>query len=445
MNNCQRTIGWGLCLLLMALLPGCGAQHRPESDRFLRSVCSELPFSLDSVDYMGSRSATTLRFTHGSRVTAQPDMIINSDGDTHVGRLLMKEPVPAQTEGQVWRNVVVSDRNRRVICIDRYLRKGKTDGYIYVFQSQTKRFPTYGTYQWDVSDAHNIEMMGAILADLDALAVKRLTVETTEAYAAPASQDDYWALIFHADSLMDDRRYEEAAAIYDLAFSDDRYILPSQLTATAMKMQTVGDRTKALAYLRHRMDMEHDYYMDPEACLFPELKDSFGLRSRQWRYNLELKERLEWVFERDQYDRQLWQQAAHSHPADARRTERLARRAMQTDSVNLLVVSDVLATVGFPGRQQVGDMASQAVWLVFQHADLDRQRRFLPQLQQAVNRGDIAPFCLALLRDRIDIREGRPQRYGTQTDAQGHLCPLLDASKVNQWRAEVGLPPITVP
>lgn len=100
-NLNQRTIGWGLSLLLMALLPGCG-------------------------------------------VTAQPDMVINSDGDTHVGRLLMKEPVPAQTEGQVWRNVVVSDRNRRVICIDRYLRKGKTDGYIYVFQSQTKRFPSRG-------------------------------------------------------------------------------------------------------------------------------------------------------------------------------------------------------------------------------------------------------------------------------------------------------------
>ncbi len=100
-NLNQRTIGWGLCLLLMALLTG-------------------------------------------SRVTAQPDMVINSDGDTHVGRLLMKEPVPAQTEGQVWRNVVVSDRNRRVICIDRYLRKGKTDGYIYVFQSQTKRFPSRG-------------------------------------------------------------------------------------------------------------------------------------------------------------------------------------------------------------------------------------------------------------------------------------------------------------
>ena len=79
---------------------------------------------------------------------------------------------------------------------------------------------------------------------------------------------------------------------------------------------------------------------------------------------------------------------------------------------------------------------------MFQHADLDFQKRFLPQLEAAVSHGDIAPLYLALLRDRIDVREGRPQRYGTQIDEKGNLAPLLDASRVNQWRQEVGLPSI---
>lgn len=437
--------GWGVALLLLATLAGCSHQHAAESDRFVRSVCRELPFRVDSIYYLGSRGATTLRFTHGSRLTDAPDMIINGDGDTHVCRLLVKEKTPAQTEGQVWRNVVVSGRNQRVICIDRYLRQGKTDGYVYVFQSQTDRFPTFGTYQWDVSDPHNIETMGTLLSDLDALAVKRLKAEPAEVCQAPTSQDDYWALIFHADSLMDDGRCEEAVPVYDLAFSDDRYILPSQLTATAMKMLSAGDRAKALAYLRHRIDLEQDYYMDPSACLLPELRDTFAQRSRKWAYDLQLKEKLEWVFERDQYDRFLWQQAVRRHPADVRRSEKLALRAMQTDSLNLSIVSDVLSSGGFPARNQVGDMASQAVWLVFQHAGLEQQRLFLPQLELAVERGIVAPLFLALLKDRIDVREGRPQRYGTQTDADGRLCPLLDASKVNQWRTEAGLPPIIVP
>jgi len=49
-------------------------------------------------------------------------------------------------------------------------------------------------------------------------------------------------------------------------------------------------------------------------------------------------------------------------------------------------------------------------------AAVDYQKRFLPQLEAAVSRGDIAPLYLAMLRDRIDVREGRPQRYGTQID-----------------------------
>ena len=185
--------------------------------------------------------------------------------------------------------------------------------------------------------------------------------------------------------------------------------------------------------------------MGPSACLLPELRDTFAQRSREWAYDLQLKEKLEWVFERDQYDRNLWQQAARQHPADGHRTEKLAQRAMQTDSLNMTIVSDVLSTRGFPARKQVGELASQAVWLVFQHASLERQQLFLPQMEQAVEKGDVAPQFLALLKDRIDVREGRPQRYGTQTDAEGRLCPLLDASKVNQWRAEVGLPPVAIP
>ena len=56
--------------------------------------------------------------------------------------------------------------------------------------------------------------------------------------------------------------------------------------------------------------------------------------------------------------------------------------------------------------------------------------------------GDVAPMYLAMLKDRIDVREGRPQKYGTQLGNDGKLCPLPDASRVNEWRQEVGLPPL---
>ena len=106
------------------------------------------------------------------------------------------------------------------------------------------------------------------------------------------------------------------------------------------------------------------------------------------------------------------------------------------------MVNKILSEGGFPRRSQVGEFATLAVCMVFQHNSLEQQKEFLPQLEEAVSNGDVEPAYLALLKDRIDVREGRPQKYGTQIAPDGKLCPLQDASRVNEWRQEVGLPPL---
>ena len=427
--------------ILLTVFAGCRSSHMTELQRFERSVLKELPFSVDSISWLTSGDFPTFRFANTEYIGASPDAEIRPDGDYWVCNMFDAERPLHQTEENIWRNVLVSRKNQRVVCIDRYLRGGRMVGYCYVLQSERKEYPTYGTLHWDVSDSRNIEMVGVMLDDLKGLALKRHQMNNVE-LSSPVSQDDYWDLFFHADSLFDARLYDEARHVYDLAFSDDRYILPSQLSTTASKMTTIGDTQAALTYLRHRIAMEKDFYEAPSVTTHIELKDTFEMRSRQWNYDLALKETLENIFERDQYDRLLWSHAVKNNPDDTERNERLARRALMTDSLNLVLVDEILSQHGFPRKEQVGDFGNQAVWLVFQHADLDYQKRFLPQMEAAVSHGDIAPLYLALLRDRIDVREGRPQRYGTQIDGKGNLAPLLDASRVNQWRQEVGLPSI---
>ena len=431
-----------LSLLLLALmLVGCKTNNLTEQQRFERSVLKELPFNVDSITWLTFGDFPTFKFANAECTDASPDAEIRPDGDYWVCNMFDAQRLSHQTEDVIWRNVRVSSKNQRVVCIDRYLREGRTVGYCYVLQSERKEYPTYGTLHWDVSDSRNIEMVGVMLDDLKGLALKRHLMNSAE-FSSPTSQDDYWDLIFHADSLFDARLYEEARQMYDLAFSDDRYILPSQLSTTANKMASIGNNQAALVYLRHRIAMEKDFYEAPSITSHAELKDTFEVRSRQWNYDLALKETLENIIERDQYDRMLWSHAVKNNPGDIERNELLARRALMTDSLNLVLVDEILSQHGFPLKEQVGDFGNQATWLVFQHADLDFQKRFLPQLEAAVSHGDIAPLYLALLRDRIDVREGRPQRYGTQIDEKGNLAPLLDASRVNQWRQEVGLPSI---
>ncbi|MBQ9356111.1 MAG: hypothetical protein IJT98_02305 [Prevotella sp.] len=428
-------------LLALVVLTGCKTNGLTEAQRFERSVLKELPFAVDSIRWLTGVDVPTFWFLNGEYTSYAPDAEIRPDGSWEVWKKFVPEKLTRQWEENIWRNVVVSRKNRRVICIDRYLRHGRTEGYCYIYQSEHRKYPTYGTFHWDVSDPHNVEFTGMMLEDMRKLAMKRQRLADGE-LEVPTSQEAYWHLMFHADSLFDARLYDEARRVYDLAFTEDRYILPSQLSTIAKKMSTIGATSTALAYLRHRIAIEKDFYEDPSMCSYEELKDTFLQRCGHYHYDIALKEQLEYIFERDQYDRLLWSQATKDYPSDTQRNEQLARRALSTDSLNLALVGNILQRHGFPRRERVGDFANQTVWLVFQHADLEYQKWFLPQMESAVARGDIAPVFLAMLRDRIDVREGRPQKYGTQMDSNGQLAPLLDASRVNEWRQEVGLPPM---
>lgn len=258
---------------------------------------------------------------------------------------------------------------------------------------------------------------------------------------SPASQEEYWTLIFHADSLMEHQQLAVAEQCYDRAFSVEKYILPSSLLTTARKMEAAGREAAARKYIGLRVRMEPDFYLE-DAPVFAALADTFRSRAQRYGYDVALKERLEQIFEHDQYDRALWRLACTESGGDSLRIQQLARRAINTDRANLIAVNDLLQGQGFPQKKRVGEFAVQAVWIVFQHSDLDNQKHFLPILRKAVASGDIDPACLAILEDRINVRDGKPQRYGSQYGPDGKLCPLLDSSRVDEWRKEVGLPPL---
>ena len=435
--NPFNQIGTIFYVLTAIMFAGCQTKNMTEAEKFDASVRKELPFAVDSLRWLDGTDMATYQFACRDYVAMPPDAFIGLDGALNVYNNFLFEKPTCQTEDVVWRNVVVSKKNRRIICIDRYLRDGRTKGFVYVLQAETKKFPTQGLYHWDVSDSHNIEMSGEILEHLRKLTLRRM--KDGGRYTAPASQNDYWALIFHADSLMDDGLYAEAKQTYDLAFTEDRYILPSHLSTVAKKMMGIHNDDAALDYLSHRVRMEPDFYEEPTSSTFLQLRDTFELRQHKWDYDLTQKQYLEWVFERDQYDRMLWLLASSKRTESPARVEKLARRAMDTDSTNLQLVSRILSETGYPRKSKVGDFATLTVWMIIQHSDLGRIKQFLPQLEEAASRGDLAPAYLAATKDRIDIREGRPQKYGTQFN-----CPLLDSLRVNEWRQEVGLSPIEI-
>jgi hypothetical protein len=111
-------------------------------------------------------------------------------------------------------------------------------------------------------------------------------------------------------------------------------------------------------------------------------------------------------------------------------------------------LAEIVEEHGWPSVPMVGEEGADAAWLVLHHAigDPALQRRCLPLLEQAAERGEVPPWHPATLLDGIRFQEGRPQVYGTvfDWDEQGVMAPwdIEDEAGVDERRALAGLPPL---
>ena len=112
---------------------------------------------------------------------------------------------------------------------------------------------------------------------------------------------------------------------------------------------------------------------------------------------------------------------------------------------NAEVLNSIIDKIGYPTVDKVGEEASEAAWLVIQHAigQPDFMKKCEKLLEGAVGERKANPKHLAYLTDRIAVYEDRPQLYGTQFDwdENGVLSPnpVDDLTKVNQRRKSIGL------
>ncbi len=107
----------------------------------------------------------------------------------------------------------------------------------------------------------------------------------------------------------------------------------------------------------------------------------------------------------------------------------------------------IVKEYGWPTVKWAGRDGAEGAFFVVQHADLAYQKKYLPMIREAVTQGDLSPALQALLEDRIHVKEGKKQIYGTQlsTAADGTLVPypIEDESMVDARRASVGLGPLS--
>lgn len=163
--------------------------------------------------------------------------------------------------------------------------------------------------------------------------------------------------------------------------------------------------------------------------------------------NKPLVRQLDSIYSDDQSYRKKIDEVQKKYGMKSKEIQELWKTINLNDSINLLKVKAILDKYGWPGPDEVGNQGSTTIFLVIQHADLKTQQKYLPVMREAVKKGKAQGSSLALLEDRVAIREGKKQIYGSQIGMdmetnQYYVQPLDDPDNVDKRRAEVGLQPL---
>ena len=160
-----------------------------------------------------------------------------------------------------------------------------------------------------------------------------------------------------------------------------------------------------------------------------------------------IRTELEAMLVTDQSHRLELIELGKKHGQDSAEIQEAWSKQHSIDVQNLRRLEEIIAGYGWPRISQFGKKASIAAFLILQHSDISYQKKYLPLVKAAAAKGEMRASNLALLEDRIRLREGQKQIYGSQVTknsaGEWEPEPLEDQSKVDVMRASVGLGPLS--
>lgn len=275
--------------------------------------------------------------------------------------------------------------------------------------------------------------------------------------------DSYNGHIEKAEQYYKNEQYQESAEEYQAAHDvlggksvpDDRY-------AAAKAFAMAGQEEKALFHLRYMAEHPKMKFKEVEELQEAEAFDSLK-SSNDWKEVLELvqankaeyekyldkplADKLAKIQELDQKYRIEAEKAAEEFGPTSKEVMKYAGLMAEQDAKNLVVIEKILEERGWLGPKVIGIEGARTLFLVIQHADLETQIKYLPMMREAVARNEAEGSQLALLEDRINMRQGKRQVFGSQIGVdqktgEYYVYPLMDPDKVDEYRASVGLPPL---
>lgn len=161
-------------------------------------------------------------------------------------------------------------------------------------------------------------------------------------------------------------------------------------------------------------------------------------------FDKKLVKMLDQIYFDDQNTRSQIRTKEEKYGRDSKEMKAFWQSILKKDSINLIKVSKILDTQGWPSKQKIGKRGTSTLFLVIQHANLETQQKYLSMISKAMERNDLPKRQYAMFYDRLLLRLGKRQIYGTQLamskeSKKPYVLPLDDVKNVDRRRANMGL------
>ena len=161
-------------------------------------------------------------------------------------------------------------------------------------------------------------------------------------------------------------------------------------------------------------------------------------------YDKELITILDQIYFDDQSTRNQIRSTEDKYGRQSKEIDALWEDIMKRDSLNLIKVSTILDEKGWPDKKLIGERGTSTLFLVIQHANQDTQEKYLHLITKAMEEHHLPRRQYAMFYDRLLLRRGKRQIYGTQLAMSKesklpYVLPLKDPKNVDVRRAQMGL------
>lgn len=275
------------------------------------------------------------------------------------------------------------------------------------------------------------------------------------------SGQPYSALIKVADSLYNVKDYLNSIRVYTAAFMIHNGTIPASDRYNAACTWALANIPDSAFYHLNHLAKYQNYTNYGHITIDPDLISLYN--DPRWNVLIENikmnKEKaeanlikplvlyLENIYQDDQKYRMQIDELQKKYSRDSKEMQAHWKLIQEKDSINLIKIKNILDYYGWLGEDDIGRQGNTTLFLVIQHADLATQEKYLPIMRDAVKNKKANPGSLALLEDRVALRQGKKQIYGSQIGRDPvtntfYVSPLEDPDHVDQRRAEVGLSPL---